>query len=385
MGTLVIRNGMVHDGLGKAEKKDVLVQNGKIAAIGTGFSGDEVIEAEGKHVLPGFIDPLSHWGVNGNGTEIRSMGDDNDEVSAPIYPELNAVYAVNGRAMSLQQLFAFGITTVGVSPSNKTLFGGTVCAFETNGVNPYRMVVKENAAMKASVSKSVKTTFKDKGGPQTDMRIFAMLAEQLLLASEYDPNAENTKRDEKMLALKRLLNHELPLIVTVDTATDMHHIEKITAPYSLDVIYVNTNDVHPDDQFLVEKNRALIVPWSECDADPSTYGTDYQAISDMADKGLIVALATGADGWEGREDLLWNAADMMKAAKNPEKVLKMMTSNPAKILGIADRKGSIAVGLDADLVIWSADPLETFQAEVEETLIRGTTVFRKGDAMRCYL
>ena len=105
----------------------------------------------------------------------------------------------------------------------------------------------------------------------------------------------------------------------------------------------------------------------------------------MADKGLIVALATGADGWEGREDLLWNAADMMKAAKNPEKVLKMMTSNPAKILGIADRKGSIAVGLDADLVIWSADPLETFQAEVEETLIRGTTVFRKGDAMRCYL
>ena len=76
---------------------------------------------------------------------------------------------------------------------------------------------------------------------------------------------------------------------------------------------------------------------------------------------------------------------MMKAAQNSDKVLKMMTSNPAKILGIADRKGSIAPGLDADLVIWSADPLQTFQAEVEDTLIRGAIVYRKGDAMRCYL
>lgn len=381
----VIQNGIVHDGLHPSRPADILLEDEKIIAVGSNLSGDTCIDASGKHVLPGFIDPLYHWGVNGNGTEIRSMGDDNDEASAPVYPELNAVYAVNARALRLQQLFAFGVTCLGVSPSNKTLFGGTICAFETDGLNPYAMVVKEDTAMKASVSREVKTTFKEKGGPQTDMKIFAMLEEQLRLADAYDAGAKDTARDEKMLALRRLLKHEMPLVVTADTATDIRHVEKITAPYALDIIYVNTNDIHADDAFLAEKKRGLILPWNECDAEPRTHGTDYAAIAELAARGLTVALATGADGWQGREDLLWNAADMMKAVRNSDAVLKMLTANPAQLLGIADRKGSITTGHDGDLVIWSNDPLLTFQAEVERTLIRGRQVYQKGDAMRCYL
>ena len=381
----LIQNGIVHDGVNTAEKKDLLLEDGKIIAVGGELSAKEIIDASNKHILPGFIDPLCHWGVNGNGTEIRSMGDDNDEASAPIYPELSALYALNGRALSLQQLYAFGITCIGVSPSNKTLFGGTVCVFETNGINPYKMVVKENAAMKASVCQEVKTTFKEKGGPQTDMKIFSMLEEQLRLAKEYDPEAKDAKRDEKMLALKRLLNHELPLIVTTDTATDIRHVEKIIAPYHLEVIYVNTNDIHMDDSFLADQKRTLILPWNECDAQPKTYGTDYDAIYALSKQGMNVALATGANGWQGREDLLWNAADMMKSAKDSDHVLKMLTVNPAKLLGIADRKGCLLSGYDGDLVIWSDDPLLTFQAEIEQTLIQGHAVYRKGDDMRCYL
>ena len=105
----------------------------------------------------------------------------------------------------------------------------------------------------------------------------------------------------------------------------------------------------------------------------------------LAGQGLKIGLAAVSSGFGGREDLLWNAMDMVKAMGDPEKVLPMLTANNADILGVGDRLGRIAVGLRADLVVWSANPLTTFKAQVETTYIKGRQVYRKGDAMRCYL
>jgi len=386
---MIIKNGMIHDGCGRAYAADIRIKDGLIAAIGKGLKddGEQAVDAQGRDILPGFIDPVSHWGINGNGTEIRPMGDDNDEKSDPIVPNMNVVYAFNGRAVTLQQLYAYGITAIGVAPTNNEVMGGRMGVFEVEGTNPLKMVIREDAGLKASVTKQVKKTFAARGAaPQTDMKIFQMLSEQLRLAKEYDPKDKKVKRDEKLASVKAVIDGRMPLFVACDSASDIQHVIAITKPYrGIKLVLVNGGGVGAADTYLIGKDKALIVCFNECDADPDTYGTDYDGLAALAGQGLKIGLAAVSSGFGGREDLLWNAMDMVKAMGDPEKVLPMLTANNADILGVGDRLGRIAVGLRADLVVWSANPLTTFKAQVETTYIKGRQVYRKGDAMRCYL
>ena len=139
---ILIKNGCVHDGRGNVNETDLLVDNGIIVKIGKGLQaeGAEVIDASGMQVFPGFIDPLSDWGILGPGREIRGNANDNDERSDPFTPQLDVKYAFNGRGISRQQIYAFGITAVGVAPSNNNVFGGQMAAFNVLGVNPMKKI-----------------------------------------------------------------------------------------------------------------------------------------------------------------------------------------------------------------------------------------------------
>ena len=100
---MIYKNAMIHDGLGHAFVGDLRIEDGRIAEVAEHIEGDGV-DLAGKHVLPGFIDTLSKWGINGTPYEIRPSSDDNDEKSDPVTPEMDVVYAFNGRAASVQQL-----------------------------------------------------------------------------------------------------------------------------------------------------------------------------------------------------------------------------------------------------------------------------------------
>ena len=86
---MLLKNATVHDGLGNAGRRDVLIENGRIARIAETIDG-EGIDLSGKHLLPGFVQPISNWGVNGTAFEIRPSASDNDEHSNPVMPELDA-------------------------------------------------------------------------------------------------------------------------------------------------------------------------------------------------------------------------------------------------------------------------------------------------------
>ena len=117
---MLIKNGRVHDGLGTVSVRDIRIGDGLIQTIGEDLSAaadEEVFDAAGMEILPGFVHALSSWGVNGSTTEIRPSSEDNSEKSNPITPELDAFYAFNGRAATAQQLGAFGLTSCGVAPA----------------------------------------------------------------------------------------------------------------------------------------------------------------------------------------------------------------------------------------------------------------------------
>lgn len=427
---MLIKNGNIHDGMGKTARRDIRINDKgiieKIRKKLEPLPQEEIFDAKGMDVFPGFIQTISSWGVNGSMIEIRPSSQDNEEKSNPVMPEMDGFYAFNGRAATAQQLGAFGITAVGVAPTDVNLFGGTVAVFEVDGVNPYKMCLKRNAAMMASVSGSVKKTYGAKQlAPMTRMWIFGTFEQQLKKASEYKdpdqaqeeaakdvttadaaveaakdakkadaqeaakpaeaPAAPPAMRDDKLAALKKAVDGEIPLYVVCDSLTAIEHVREIVSAYpKLKLVIVNGFGLKGDEDWLVSQNIPVIVRTAAYPMDEDAMTLDLKAIAELYRNGAEIVLSGSAENmFTAREDLLWNCSEMMKILQDPEKVLPMITSNPAKVLGVEDLTGSIREGLRADLVIWSGNPLQTWDVHIIRTYSAGREIYREGDEMKC--
>ena len=384
---MLIKNGRIHDGLGAVREEDLRIADGLIQTIGFNLvpqENEEVFDAAGMEILPGFVQAISNWGVNGGIQEIRPSSNDNDEHSNPIMPEMDAFYAFNGRAATYQQLGAFGLTACGVAPTDNNLFGGTIAAFTTEGLNPYKMCLKRGIAMMASVTPNLKHTYAAKMAPQTRMWIFANFADQLHKAADYKQEADKPV-DEKLAALKKVTEGELPLFVSCDSALAAERVHEITAAYpKLKLVLVNGYGLTGEEEWIIEKKIPVIARLASMPMDKDAMELDLNAMVKFMDKGVPVVLGgCYSNSLSAREDMIWNSAQMMKILHDSDKVLPMVTSAPAQLLGIDDQTGSIQEGLRADIVIWSANPLETYQAHIVRTYLGGQVIYKEGDEMKC--
>jgi len=410
---LLIKNGNVHDGCGKVAKADLRVVDGRIAEIGkklTASEGEEVLDAAGLEVLPGFVHAVTQWGVNGNWTEIRPSSNDNDERSEPITPELDAFYAFNGRACMAQQLGAFGITVVGVAPSDNNLFGGQIAAFSVEGVNPYKMCLRRGIGMKASVTNALKMSYGARQmAPMTRMWIFGQLEEQLRKAAEYaekkakeaaekekaevagrkknakkkaeDAPAPETPYDAKLEAIGKVLTGELPLFITCDSLIAAERVRDITSAYpAVKLVLINGYGLTGEEDWIIEKKIPIVVKPADYTVDREAMTLDLQAIAKLWKAGVPIIVNGNGNV---REDLLWTGSELMRILGDSEEVLKMATSVPAKVLGIDDLTGSVQEGRRADLVLWQGDPMKTWDAHIVRTFCEGETIYREGDEMKC--
>ena len=382
---MIYKNAMIHDGLGHAFVGDLRIEDGRIAEVAEHIEGDGV-DLAGKHVLPGFIDTLSKWGINGTPYEIRPSSDDNDEKSDPVTPEMDVVYAFNGRAASVQQLPAYGITACGVAPSDNNVFGGQAAAFVTDGINGYRMCLRRGVAMKCSVSKEVKRVY---GGrnvmPTTLMGMFHLLESNLRKAAEYDPEKEGVEPDEKLAVIRMAIDGEMPMMISCDDANSRQLVMEIVKPYEkMKVIFTMMAGLSELDLTLDPERVSFIDGFAGGDYDPRSMHKDYRIIKALVDKGMRIAVCGKTAGSYSREWVLWEGMELTKHIDDEEKVLSMMTSEPARMLGIDEMTGSIEVGKRADLVVWSMNPLSDFRARVLQTMIAGKTVYQEGDEIKCY-
>lgn len=384
---MLIRNGTVHDGLGSNGILDIRVREGRIWELGklVPEAGEEVMEAQGMTVFPGFIQTVSHWGVNGSMQEIRPSSDDNDEKSDPVTPHLDAFYAFNGRAATAQQLGAFGLTACGVAPTDNNLFGGKMAVFTVDGVNPCRMALGRNTAMMGSVTASLKTAHKARqAAPQTRMWIFTNLKENLRRAAAYE-SQEGKPEDEKLAAIREVTEGRIPFFVCCDSLAAAERVWEITSEYpSLRLVLVNGFGLTGEETWIREHKIPVVVRTPANPLDEYGMKLNLEAVASLAEQGVPVALSGTATNYvAAREDVLWNGIEMMKVVHDCEKVLPMITSTPARLLGLGEETGSIGKGLRADLTIWSDNPLCTYQARVIRTLAGGRTIYREGDELRC--
>ncbi len=385
---ICIKNGKVHDGKGKVAIMDILIQDGKITRLKSDLdvAEAEIIDASGLEVFPGFIDPVSDWGILGPGREIRGNANDNDEKSDQCTPEMDVIWAVNGRAMERQQLAAWGITAVGVAPSNNNVFGGKMAAYQIVGKNPMKMILKEKIGMKASVTEEVTKTYGSRNlAPMTKMGVFSMMRNKLREAAEEKTENKDVAPDFKREALHEMLQTKMPLFVSCNTPTEIRKTLHALKEFDLPLVFINGFGVDGSLTELLEHKTALVLGNHTEGMNRFNRTTDYKGIYALMQQGLTVSFCASGRGFGGREDLLWNALEMYKVIGQEETILSMLTLQAARILGIEEMTGSIEEGKRADLVLWSANPITSYHGAVVRTLVAGETVYKKGDAMRCFL
>lgn len=374
---LLIKNGNIHIGNGTIlNEHDILIDKKKILEIGKGIKreGSKIIEAKGKEIFPGFIDPVSHIGVLDNG----ATHSDNEESSSVKTIEMNIKYAFNPVDMELEELYKVGITSVGITPGNTNVINGTTAVVKTKGKSLTKMLVKENVALKCSVTNLVKKTYGEKNiFPKTKMGIFNILEEML------KNKDTNIKKEEKDI-VDKVLNKEMPVFVTANTKQEIDATIKIAEKYNINYTICNGYQFGESMDAILKSNANFIIGEQILLSKGNYNKVALDKVNKLLEENKIISFTMTPESYgAGREKYLWNAIEIYKAGVKSEDVLQMMTLQAAKILGVEDKIGSVEVGKDADLVVYSNNPIECYRSRVIYTIIDGEIIYNEGDDTKC--
>lgn len=383
MAATLIKNGLVHDAVHRdAYKADILLADGKIAAIGSGLTAPAdaaVFDADGLAVYPGFVDAHTHIGLDGYG--IGYEGCDYNEMNDIWTPQLRAIDGINPRDPSLGDARRAGVTCVCTGPGSANVLGGTFLAMKTVGDRVDNMVVRDPVAMKCAFGENPKRCYRDKCD-STRMSTAAFLRGALMQARDYGArkqaaNGDVTKMpayNQKLEALLPVLAREIPLKAHAHQANDIFTALRIAREFNLRLTLEHVTEGHLIvDELAKEKDVPMAVG-------PSlTFASKYELQNKswatpgvLAKAGCHVSIIT--DNSVIPQQYLPLCAGMaIKAGMDPFDALKAITLNPAEHIGVADRVGSLEVGKDADVVITAGSPFEVM-TPVKAVFIDGNRV-----------
>ena len=364
---MLIQNGWVHDAIHEeAYQADILIRDGKIAAVGTGLRDDEkqTLDATGLHVYPGFVDAHSHLGLDSDG--VGYEGWDYNEMNDPISPQMRGIDGFKPMQPCLLTAAKAGVTTVCTGPGSANVLGGTFCAVKTVGKRVDDMVVKEAVAMKCAFGENPKRCYRDKG-VSTRMTTAAMLRETLFKAREYlekkeaagEDAAKRPAFDMKLEALIPVLKREIPLKAHAHAAEDIFTALRIAREFNVKITLEHVTEGHLIASELAKENVPCAVGPSLSHASKfELRNKTFDTPGILARAGLQVSIITDAPVIP-QEYLPLCAGLAIKHGMDPFAALQAITINPARHGGIADRVGSIEVGKDADLVLCGGSPFDT--------------------------
>lgn len=380
---VVIRGGLVYDAVSREPRQvDLLLENGKIAAIGTGLvlpDGCEVVDAAGLRVYPGFVDAHTHIGLDGSG--IGYEGRDYNEMNDICCPQLRGIDGINPRDPSFRSARNAGVTCVCTGPGSANVLGGTFVALKTVGDRVDNMVVKDPVAMKCAFGENPKRVYKDKCD-STRMSTAAILRGALAAAKDYaarkqaaggDP-AKMPAYNQKWEALLPVLDRTIPLKAHAHQANDIFTALRIAHEFNVRITLEHTTEGHLiADELAKETDVPMAVGPTLTHASKFELQNKSWTTPGVLDKaGCHVSIIT--DNSVIPQQYLPLCAGMaVKAGMDPFAALKAITIHPAEHIGIADRVGSIEVGKDADLVLTDGCPFEVM-TRVKAVYIDGVQV-----------
>lgn len=382
-----IVNGKVYTMAGQViENGTILIEAGKIKAVGSNLevpAGAEVIDAAGKFVMPGIIDAHTHIGVYEEG--IGFEGADGNEMTNPSTPHVRALDAINPMEDGFKGAIAGGVTSVATGPGSANVIGGQALAIKTWGKVVDDMVIMEPLGLKIAFGENPKRVYSSqKKSPSTRMAVAAILRENLVAARNYMAKLEKAKddpekapdRDLKMEILVKVLKKEIPLRAHAHRADDITTAVRIAEEFDVNICIEHCTEGHLIADFLAEKGvPAVVGPTLGTRPKVELANMTFKTPGMLHKAGVKVALTSDHPVFPVQQ-LPIAAALAHKDGLPEEEALKAITINAAEINGVADRVGSIEVGKDADIVIFSGHPFD-WKTQVEKTLIDGEIVYER--------
>lgn len=380
---LLLKNGNVMTMAGPAFVGDVAIENGKIVAVGQSlsYSDAEVRDVTGMTVMPGIVDPHCHIGMWEDAMGFE--GADGNECTNPITPELRAIDAINPYDRCFEEAVAGGVTTCVTGPGSANVIGGQFVAIKTYGDSVENMVLRFPVAVKAAFGENPKRVYNGKNQtPSTRMATAALMRKALIEAQEYNEKLEKGKVDpEKMPErnlgkeiLARVIRRELPMKIHAHRADDILTAIRICREfklrYTLDHCtegYLITDKLK---EALSEDCEGIIVgPLLTDRSKIELKNLSFKAPKVLEQAGIEYAMMTDHPVTPEQYLPICTAVAVREGASE-EGALKAITINAAKITGIADRVGSIEVGKDADIAVFSGHPFD-FRSRCVLTLVNG--------------
>lgn len=357
----------------------VLIRNGKIDQVGSVGSvripdGFQIINA--RVVTPGLIDTHSVVGLSG------ALNQPHDQMqverSAPIQPELRAMDSYDARERLIGWLRSHGVTTMHTGHGPGSLISGQTMIVKTVGNEVEEAVMVPTAMVAATLGNDGLI----QGGrpPGTHAKMIAMLRAEFQKAKEYDAKQVAAKEDAKpsrdlrLETLVRVLKGELPLLVTVNRAHNIISALRLAKEFNFKLILDGAAEAYTVVDQIKAANVAVIVHPTMQRAGGETENLSMETAMTLRKAGIPTALQSGFEGYVPKTRVvLFEAALAAANGLTFDEALASITIDAARLLGIANRVGSLEVGKDADLALFDGDPFE-YTSHVVKVIINGRVV-----------
>lgn len=382
---VVIINGKIftmEERTGVIEKGYVRINGKQIEGIGDMPSflwkstDDRVIDVDGAWVMPGIIEAHSHIGITEE--KVGTMGDDCNEGTSPVTPALRALDAVNPMDAAFHDAIQAGITSVMVGPGSANVVGGQFLFMKTHGRCIDEMVVKHPAAMKVAFGENPKNLYGGKDQmPATRMGIAAILRKTLFEAQQYKKDKESgnlKKEDFEMEPWIPVLNKEIPLKAHAHRADDILTAIRIAKEFDVDITIDHGTEGHLITEEIAASGFPVILgPELSSRSKPEVQYMNFKTPGIMKEAGILFSITT--DHPVSMIQYLPLCVGLaVKQGLPLEEGLKALTINAARICRVDNRVGSLKPGKDADIAIFTGNPMEIF-TETLYTIIDGEIIY----------
>ena len=382
MSSIAITGGHVVPIEGEPFEGTVVITDGLITALGPTVAipgGAELVDAAGLWVLPGFLDAHTHLGVH----EAAEgwAGDDTNETSDPVTAQVRALDAINPADAGFADALTGGVTTVGVNPGSANVIGGLCVAIHTHGGTVDEMVLRSPCGVKSALGENPKRVYGDrKQLPSTRLGTAAVLRQAYVDAQNYRAKLDALQgtcdgRDLKLEALVAVLNRELPWRQHCHRADDIATALRVADEFGYDLVIDHGTEAYLIADVIAERgipvligplftSRSKVELRNRSLANPGLLAAAGVEISIITDHPVVPI-----------HFLVHQATLAVKEGLARDVALRALTINPARVLGVQDRVGSLEVGKLGDVVLWSGDPLDVMQRALQ-VFIAGGLVYR---------
>lgn len=364
------------------DEATVVVRNGKIAAVGPGSKVKvpkevETIDTSGTWILPGFVEAHAHIGVHEEGE--GWAGSDTNEMTDPNGARLRALDAINPDDEGFRDALSGGVTTAVIKPGSGNPIGGQTVAVKTWGRIVDEMVLKSPCSVKSALGENPKRVYGDKNViPSTRLGVATIIRDAMTAAQEY--TKKRSKKDSEEArnntseVLASVLSGDLPWCQHCHRADDIATAIRLSEEFGYRLVINHGTEAHLIASYIAERGIPVVIgPLFTSRSKVEVRRRSLRNPGKLHNAGVKIAITTDHPVVP-IDFLIYQVALAVKEGLDRDEALRTITINPAEMLGLDDRVGSLEKGKDADLAQWSGDPLDVF-SRCERVWVEGRAVY----------